>query len=325
MRAMAISEAGPTDNFRLIELPDPQPGSREVLVRISHIGINHGDVIRRKRGLFPRGMSPPYILGFEGTGIVAGVGDVVTEFREGDRVAFLVEHGAYADAIAVPSHQVFHVPNTMSDAEAAAVPCTGLTAWYLWELAHVPAGETVLIHGGAGGVGSALLQLGRGRGVRQIATVGSQEKAKTATASGADDVIVYTEADFAARAQEITNGLGVSVIFDCVGRDVTEGNLKILNRGGTWLYYGSASGHAEFPGLSVLMNSLRIQGFVVFDQIQTPAWGKSVESMMRACELRLLRPQIDRVLALDEIPVAHRLIEERTVSGKLVVAIGGTT
>lgn len=321
MKAITLLEAGPPESFLVAEVPMPVVGDDDVLVRLRYASVNHGDVVRRKRGLFPPGFQPPYILGFEGSGRVVDVGKNVSGFRTDDRVGFLAESGAYAQFASIPQYQVFQIPQSVSDDAAAAATCVGTTAWHLLRVAGMKSGQTILVHGSGGGVGSMLVQFAGLLGVIRIATVGSPDKKRFAQSLRAEHVLVTSE-DFGARALEITGGVGVDAIFDCVGQTVLDGNLKALRRGGTWMYYGSTSGHPAFPGGTILMNGLRIQGFVIFDVLrQSAAWAEGVAALLQALGEGRVSVHIDRVLRMEDVAEAHRLLEQRAVKGKILLAL----
>jgi len=321
MKAILINEKGPADNLYIGELPDPTPGPSEVIIKLAYAGINHGDVIRRARGIFPAGRLPPFVLGLEGAGIVAGIGTNVKKFRIGQRVAFLAESGGYAELACVPESQVFALPDAISERSAAASVCVGLTAWHLVRIANLQPAQRVLVHAGAGGVGSTLIQLCKSHAIELFTTVGSEEKARFAQELGANHVINYRTCDFADRTLELTNGKGVETIFDCIGRDVVDGNFRCLARGGQILYYGSASGHAQFPGDKILNNEARITGFVIFGTFRSPTlWQQGVEGLLQALTEGIIRMNIEE-LPMKDVVAAHKKLENRTVHGKMVLRI----
>jgi NADPH:quinone reductase len=319
MKAIVVYDKGPADRLLIEEVPDPRPGPSDVIVEVSYSGVNHGDVIRRERGLFPKAARPPYVLGLEGAGIVGCVGDDVQRFRVGQRVAFLVESGGYAQRVCVPEAQLIPLPDSISDAVAAGSVCVGLTAYHLTRLARLKPEQSVLVHGGAGGVGSVLVQFCRQHGVRVFSTVGSKPKAVFAREHGADVVIDRAQESFGDRLLEITHGRGVDVIFDCIGKEVVQENFRCLAEGGLLLYYGSTSGHPQFPGGDVLMKELHIQGFVVFNTWRNrDMWREGVDGLVSALLDGSVRVAV-KSLRMVDAAIAHRMLEGRAVSGKLVL------
>jgi NADPH2:quinone reductase len=225
-----------------VDLPVPSPGPGQILVRHQAVGLNFIDTYHRS-GLYP--MKMPAVLGLEAAGVVEALGEGVTRFSIGDRVAYNGTLGAYAQAAVVPADRAVKVPDGVSLETAAAVLLKGMTAEFLVRRCHkVEPGQTVLVHAAAGGVGSILVQWAKALGATVIATVGSEAKAALARDHGADHVILYGEEDVAARVAEITGGQGVAVVYDGVGKDTFEASLKSLGRRGMLATFGNASGPA---------------------------------------------------------------------------------
>lgn len=319
MKAIIIKHPGDVDVLNLADIPAPSPKADEILVRNSYVGVNYGDVIKRRRGGFETGGASYYVAGFEGVGEVVGVGAEITTAKIGDVVGYLAPSGAYGEFIAVPAKQSFKVIAAAEQAVVAGSICVGLTAWNLLELSGTKPGDTALVHGGAGGVGSTLLQMARSRGIKSIATVGSDEKAAYAAACGADKTILHREGDFAAQVLAMTAGVGADVIFDCVGQSVVEGNARCIRENGRWLYYGSTSGHAAFPGMAILSRSIRLIGFVVFETMRRDEWWKrSVQALTESIEQKSFEPKVE-VFPARDIRAVHRSLEERQFVGKAVL------
>lgn len=319
MKAIGVFEAGSPEQLRVIDLPDPHPGPGEVVIRNAFAGVNHGDVIRRKRGLFPLNSRPPYVLGFEGAGIVNEVG-TGSSVRLGERVAFFGEAGGYSQLVRVRDDQVVRIPEGVGLETAASAICVGATAWHILRLAGVTAGKKVVVHGGAGGVGSALLQFGKEVGLRQLTTVGSERKAEYAKQLGPEEIVVRPRESFAERALAFGADEGIDAIFDCIGAEVLEDNLKVLKPGGVLIYYGSTSGHPSFPGATILMKSLRIQGFVIFDIVHdAERWRMGTEAVFAALATGTYKIKIHEIVPLRDAAEAHRLLESRQVMGKVAI------
>lgn len=320
MRAAVVDQAGPPEVFRVVDLPVPTATASEIIVRQSLAGVNFGDVIRRKRGLFPLDVPPPYVLGFEGVGTIESVGPAVTDRRVGERVAYLTDRGGYGECVAVPSTQAWTVPFGVPDEAVAGMTVVGLTAWGLIEQSGVRPGDVAVVHGAAGGVGSVLIQLLASQGVRAIGVVTGREKSLFVAQMGAeltfDRAKDNVESEIKGRWPA-----GVDVVFDCVGQDVLSLNLAVIKPAGVWMYYGSTSGHPQFPGDRVLMNRLAIRGFVVFDFARDPdAWKEGTAFFSSALSRGSLKPQSTQVLPLEQVGEAHRRLEARAVIGKMLLS-----
>jgi NADPH2:quinone reductase len=240
MKALVVSRPGGPEVLEVAERPEPQPGERQLRVRVAAAGVNYIDTYQRS-GVYP--VPTPFVLGLEGAGVVSAVGEEVTDFAVGDRVAWSAALGSYAEEVLVDEAQAVAVPDGVSDRQAAAVMLQGMTAYYLSHSTYpVASGDTALVHAAAGGVGLLLTQFVKARGGRVIATVSTDDKAKLARAAGADEVIRYDEEDFAERARALTGGEGVHVVYDGVGRTTFDGSLASLRRRGMLVLYGGASG-----------------------------------------------------------------------------------
>ena len=320
MRAAAVDKSGPPESFRIVEVPIPKPRESEVVIRQKHAAVNFGDVIRRKRGLFPADVPPPYILGFEGVGVIESVGNAVTGRKVGERVAYLAEGGGYAELVAVPAAQTWGVPTAITDEAAGGITCVGLTAWGLVAQSSARPGDIALVHGAAGGVGSILVQILAGQGTRTIALVTGGEKQEFVSGLGADVALDRAKGDVESEINELFP-TGVDVVFDCVGQDVLSINLAVIKPGGVWMYYGSTSGHSQFPGDRVLMNRLSLRGFVVFEFARdASAWRQATAFLSSSLASDRLKAQTTRVLPLTQVAEAHRQLEGLAVMGKILLA-----
>jgi NADPH2:quinone reductase len=240
MRAIRVHEIGGPDVLRLEDLPTPDPGPGEARIRVDVSGVNFFD-IRQRTGDFPTTL--PIILGNEGAGSIEAVGPDVDGVRVGDRVAWQMEQGSYATQAVVRADRLVPLPAAIDNRTAGAVLLQGLLAHCLAVTVHpLAAGETILIHAAAGGVGGLLTQIAKLHGVRVIGTVSKAVKADSARAAGADEVIVTDEEDFAAAARRLTDGRGVDVVYDGIGRATFDGGLESLRPLGTMVMYGQASG-----------------------------------------------------------------------------------
>jgi NADPH2:quinone reductase len=240
MLAIRAREAGGPDVLEAVDLPIPEPRPGQILVRHHAVGLNFIDTYQRS-GLYP--MRYPAVLGQEAAGVVEAVGDGVTRFKAGDRVAYNGQGGAYAEYQVVNAARAVALPADVSFETAAASLLKGMTTEFLLRRCRpLQAGETILVHAAAGGVGTLLVQWAKALGATVIGTVGSDEKAALARSLGCDHVILYRHEDVAARVREITAGAGVPVAYDSVGKDTFEGTLASLARRGLFVSFGNASG-----------------------------------------------------------------------------------
>ena len=238
---MLVRRTGGPEVLEVAEVAEPVPGPSELRVDVAAAGVNFIDVYHRT-GKYP--LPLPFVAGSEGAGTVSAVGEGVHDVAVGDRVAWAMVHGSgYAEQVLVAAERVVPVPDGVEDETAAAVMLQGLTAQYLTSATYdVGAGDVVLVHAAAGGVGLLLTQVATARGARVIATTSTQEKADLARAAGASDVVLYTEADLRAEVRRLTAGEGVHVVYDGVGRATFEAGLDCLRPRGTMVLFGASSG-----------------------------------------------------------------------------------
>jgi NADPH:quinone reductase len=240
VRAIQVQEHGGPEVLRLAEVPEPEPGPGQVRVRVAAAGVNFIDVYFRT-GAYP--VEPPFVLGVEAAGTVDAVGPGAELAAEGDRVAFAMLPGAYAEAVCVPAERAVPVPDAIGFETAAALLLQGMTAHYLvYSTYRVSPGDTCLIHAAAGGMGLLLCQMACRIGARVIGTVSTEEKAALAREAGAHEVILYTEQDFVAETMRLTGNAGVQVVYDSVGRTTFLKGLDCLARCGMIVLYGQSSG-----------------------------------------------------------------------------------
>ncbi|MDT8913946.1 quinone oxidoreductase [Amycolatopsis sp. PS_44_ISF1] len=238
--AVQVSRTGGPEVLQVADVETGALEAGELLVEVAAAGVNYIDTYQRE-GIYP--LDLPFVLGLEGSGTVAEVGEGVTGFAPGDRVAWQGSLGSYAARKRVPVAVAVKVPEAVSDEVAAALMLQGITAHYLVRSTYeVKAGDDVLVHAAAGGVGLLLVQLAKARGARVIGTVSTEEKAGLARGAGADHVIRYDREDFAEATRELTGGEGVAVVYDGVGRDTVDGSLASLKVRGTLALFGAASG-----------------------------------------------------------------------------------
>jgi NADPH2:quinone reductase len=322
MKAIRVHAVGGPEVLVLEETPSPTPGPKEALVRLSAAGVNFIDIYHRI-GLYP--LPLPFTPGNEGAGVVEAVGPEVTEVRTGDRVAYAMATGSYAELAVVPAFRLVPIPDTVSFEAAAAAMLQGMTAHYL---AHstfpLAPGHQALVHAAAGGVGLLLVQMAKKRGARVLGTVSTEAKAEAARRAGADVVIRYTEEDFEAVARRETDGRGLDVVYDSVGKTTFDKSLRSLRPRGLLALFGQSSGPVPpfDPGELAKRGSLFLTRPTLahynLDRKELLARASDVLSWMEKGELEVT---IDRTLPLAQAAEAHRLLESRQTSGKLVLTI----
>jgi len=240
MKAIQVAKTGGPEVLTLTDIPTPKPKPNEVLVKISASGVNFIDIYFRE-GRYP--VALPFVAGQEASGVMHEIGGEVKTFKPGERVAYTNIMGAYAEYAVVPADRLVHVPQGVTDQQAASAMLQGMTAHYLIHDTYpLKKGETALIHAAAGGVGALLVQMAKNVGARVIATAGTEDKAKLAREAGADEVILYDTEDFEVETKRLTDGKGVEVIYDGVGKTTFDKDLDILRPRGYLVLFGGASG-----------------------------------------------------------------------------------
>ena len=317
MKAVRIEKTGGPEVLVLVEVPTPTPGPGEIRIRHEAIGLNFIETYQRS-GLYP--MPLPTGLGQEAAGVVEAVGEGVTRFSVGDRAGYCTgPAGAYAEASVVKADRAVHIPDAISSKVAAASMLRGMTAEYLIRRAWpVKSGDTVLIHAAAGGLGIILTQWAKTLGLKVIATVGSEAKAKVAGDVGADEVILYEQEDVAARVREITGGLGVPVVYDGVGKTTFEGSLASLSRRGCLISFGNASGAAEPLQIGRLsrMGSLYVTRPTLNDYVaSTEELDDSADALFGLIAAGKIKVEIGSERPLAQVCQAHEDMEARSTVG----------
>ena len=321
MHAIQLSETGGPDVLTLVDIPPPAPAAGQVLVRHTAIGVNYIDTYHRT-GMYP--VPLPFVLGCEAAGVVEALGEGVTEFTAGQRVAYYsTQLGAYADYAAVPADKLISLPDHITDQQAAAVLLQGMTAHYLaFTVYPIRPGDTVLVHAGAGGVGLLLTQIARRRGARVISTVSTLDKAELSRANGADEVIIYSKTDFAEAVKDLTGGQGVHAVYDGVGKSTFEGSLNSLRPLGMMASYGSASGQVPPVALteltrrgSLVLTRPSLGHFIATRSALLERAG-AIFNWVATGELTVL---IQPPYALANAAQAHRDLEGRGTTGKLIL------
>jgi NADPH2:quinone reductase len=320
MRAVRIHQFGGPEVLQVDEIPTPTPGPGQVLVRLRAIGVNFIDTYHRT-GLYR--ISLPFIPGQEGAGEVAAVGPGVTEFREGDRVAYAGVSGSYAEYNVVPADRLVKLPPAIDFPQAAAVLLQGITAQFLTVSTYpLKPGETCLIHAAAGGVGTLLVQMAKRRGARVIATVSSPAKAEIVRNLGADAVILYTEQDFEAEVKRLTDGRGVDVVYDSVGKDTFEKSLNCLRPRGYMVLFGQSSGPVPPTDPQILnqKGSLFLTRPSMWHYLLTREellWRTG--EVLHLVATGQLKVFIDSTFPLEQAAEAHRRLASRQTVGKILL------
>lgn len=306
--------------MELVELPVPQPKPNEAVVKLSASGVNFIDVYFRE-GRYKAAL--PITLGQEGAGVVNAVGTEVTTVNNGDRVAWCGLLGSYAEYAAVPADRMVPIPDGVTDQQAAAAMLQGMTAHYLAHDTYtLKRDETALVHAAAGGAGLLLVQMAHHLGVRVIATVSTEEKAKLAREAGADEVILYTKSDFEAETKSLTGGKGVDVVYDSVGKTTFEKGLNTLRPRAMMVLFGGSSGPVPPFDLMVLAQkgSLYVTrptlGHYIATREELLARSGAVFGMITAGKLKL---RMEHTYPLAQAPQAHRDLESRKTTGKLLL------
>ncbi len=320
MRAIQITQTGGAEVLQLRELPTPAPGPGEALIQIEACGVNFIDIYLRE-GRYPSPL--PFIPGQEAAGVVLALGPDAASVKVGDRVAWCGVPGTYAQFAIAPVARLIAIPDGITTRQAAAAMLQGMTAHYLAHSTYaIQKGDAVLVHAGAGGVGLLLIQMAKRLGARVFATVSTEEKAALARAAGADEAILYTREDFAARVRELTAGVGLPVVYDSVGKTTFDGSLACLRPRGTLVLYGGSSG--AVPPFDLIQLSARGSLYVTRPTLKDYTATRE-ELLLRAGDVLgwvaagSLKLRLEHSYALADAAQAHRDLESRKTTGKLLL------
>jgi NADPH2:quinone reductase len=320
MKAIQVKQVGGPEVMELVELPVPQPKPNEAVVKLAAVGVNFIDCYHRE-GRYKAPL--PFVPGQEGAGVVTAVGSEVRSIKVGDRVAWAGLLGSYAEYAALAADRLVPIPAGVSEQQAAAAMLQGMTAHYLLHDIHpLKRGETALVHAAAGGVGLLLVQMGHNIGARVIGTVSTEEKAKLARDAGADEIILYTQADFEAETKRLTGGKGVDVVYDSVGKTTFDKGLNVLRPRGMMALFGGSSG--AVPPFDPIILSQKGSLFLTRPSLthyiatreELAARSEAVLGMIAAGKLKL---RIEHIYPLAEAQRAHRDLEGRKTTGKLLL------
>ncbi|MFQ5794348.1 MAG: quinone oxidoreductase [Candidatus Bipolaricaulia bacterium] len=320
MKAVRVHEYGGPEVLNYEEAPLPEPDEGQARVKIEAAGVNFIDIYHRT-GQYPT--DPPVTIGMEAAGVVDAVAPGVSEVNEGDRVAYAMQLGSYAEYAVVPAWKLVPISEHLDTQQAAAVILQGLTAHYLTQSTYpIQSGEVALIHAAAGGVGQLLVQMAKRNGARVIGTVSTEEKARLTREVGADEVILYTQNDFEQETKYLTNGRGVDVVYESVGKATFDKSLNCLRPRGYLVLYGQASG--AVPPLdpqtlnrkgSLFLTRPNLSDYAV-DRTELLKRANDLFDWMAAGELQV---RIDQTFPLAEAAEAHRYLEDRKTKGKVLL------
>ena len=324
MRAVEISTPGGPDVLQVTERPDPVAVAGEVLIEVAAAGVNRPDAMQRE-GLYPPPKGASDIPGLEVAGRVKSIGSGVTRWKAGDTVMALLSGGGYATLAVAPEAQCLPIPTGLSPIEAAAVPETFFTVWTnIFDRGRLQAGESLLVHGGASGIGTTAIQLARARGSRVFTTAGSDDRCATLESLGADAAINYKTEDFEARVKELTGGRGVDVILDIVGGPYMPKNIASLARDGRLIMIGFMGGTTtSFDARQIILRRLTITGSTL--RIRTIDEKGAIARQLEAhvwplLEAGTVKPVVHATFPLEEAAAAHRALDEGHV-GKIVLTV----
>jgi len=324
MKAVQIKKTGNPDVLEYIDIEQPSPGKGQVLVKTEAIGVTFGDIMVQ-RGVYPIMPTLPATLGFECSGIVESVGEGVSNIKIGQSVAVLGVAGCYAEYVVADEAMVFSVPDTIDKNLVAAFPITYLTAYHLLHtMGNVQAGQTVLIYGAAGGVGTAVIQLAKMVGVNVIGVTSSEDKVNYAKQQGADYVINYKTDDIIKVVNKITDGKGVNLILNSIAGDSFGNDFNNLATMGQIVWFGFAAGFPQANLTELLggsfMKSSGIRTFTLYNVFAIPdLFSKSMRTLINYLTENKIKPHIHEVLPLSEADRAHKLLEGSSVKGRLIL------
>lgn len=324
MYAITVAEPGGPESMQWTKVPDPTPGPGEVIIDVTAAGVNRADLLQRQ-GKYPPPPGASEILGLECSGTISSVGAAIGLDRIGERVTALLSGGGYAERVAVPIGQVMSVPAGVPLVDAAALPEVACTVWSNLDMAaNLSEGEWLLVHGGGSGIGTAAIQIGRALGARVAVTAGSRAKLDACAALGAEVLIDYREQDFVEVIRDETGGRGANVILDNMGAAYLARNVDALARDGRLVIIGLQGGtRAELDIASLLRKNAAV--------IATSLRGRPASEKAAICSqvertvwpwvhAGVVRPVIDRVLPMSEAAQAHRLLDDGSITGKVLLS-----
>jgi NADPH2:quinone reductase len=320
MKAVRVQQYGGPEVLSYDDIPVPEPNAGEARIKIAASGLNFIDIYQRT-GLYP--LKTPFTLGMEGAGTVHAIGEGVTEVKTGDRVAYAMVPGSYAEYAIVPAAKLAPLPQNIEANAAAALMLQGMTAHYLTHSTYaLKRGETALIHAAAGGVGLLLIQIAKMLGATVIGTTGTEEKADLARQAGADHVILYSQVDFSAEVKKFTGGSGVHVVYDSVGASTFEKSLDCLRPRGYLALFGQSSGPVPpfDPGKLAAKGSLFLtRPTLVHYTLNRAELLQRAGALFNWAASGKLKLRIDKAFPLAEAAEAQRQLEGRKTTGKVIL------
>ncbi len=321
MKALICREHGPPEGLVIEETDDPTPGKGQIVVDVHAAGINFPDILVFA-GKYQVRFEPPFIPGYEACGVVSELGDGVTRHAVGDKVIVTPMGGAFAERLAVDENQAFPLPDSLTFEEGAGFPIAYCTSYHaLKQCAHLKAGETVLVLGAAGGVGTTAIEISKAMGARVIAAASTNEKLEFAKSVGADDTINYSESALKEAVKELTSGRGADVVYDPVGGEFAEQALRATAWHGRYLVVGFASGDIpKFPANLALLKEASIVG-VFWGQwaaVEPQGHIENISEMVGMLHEGRLIPRITATYALEDYVRAYKDVAARRIKGKTV-------
>jgi NADPH2:quinone reductase len=319
MKAVRITRTGGPDVLELVDLPEPVPGPGQARVKVEAAGVNFIDIYQRT-GLYA--VPLPYTPGLEGAGTVTALGPGATGVQVGDRVAWTDQPGSYAEEVVARAERLVAVPPGVETRQAAAVMLQGMTAHYLSASTYaLKPGHTCLVHAAAGGVGLLLVQMAKKRGAKVFGTVSTEEKAALARKAGADATILYTKEDVEAEVKRLTEGRGVDVVYDSVGQATFEKSIASLALRGCMVLFGQSSGPVPPFAASILAKgSLFLTRPTLFHYVpDRPSLEARARDVLGAVASGELEVRIGKTFALADAAAAHRALEGRQTTGKVLL------
>lgn len=320
MKAVQLQRTGGPEVLEYLDLPDPQPKPGEALIQVKAIGVNYTDVYTRTGLAYPAAL--PTVVGVEAAGIVAAVGEGVTAVKVGDAVGQYGASRSYAEYMTAPISRVVPLPPGVSFELAAAAMLQGMTAQYLAEDCYpLRQGDIALVHAGAGGVGQLLIQFAKARGATVIATVSTDEKAQIARACGADHVVLYSQEDFEPAVMRITNNAGLHVVYDSVGKDTFLKGMTCLRPRGVMVAYGQSSGWPDPVPLQLLnqKSTYVTRPTLVSYTLTHDELAARAGRVFGEIQAGRLKVNVTRTFPLRDAAEAHRLLQGRATTGKLLL------
>jgi len=321
MKAIRVNNCGSPEVLSYEDIPIPGPKENEARVKLESIGVNYIDIYHRT-GLYPNDV--PFTPGMEAAGVVDAVGRNVIEVKKGDRVAYAMNLGSYAEYAIVPAWMLAPIPNSMDFNSAAATMLQGMTAHYLTHSTFkIEKNDTILLHAAAGGVGLLLTQIAKKLGAKVIGTVSTDEKAKLAKEAGADEIIIYTKQDFEEEVKKLTDCSGVEVVYDSVGKTTFEKSIKCLKNRGYLVLFGQSSGPVPQLDLKLLY-----EGSLFITRPSLKYYVKNREELLQRTNDLFqwisngeLKIRIHKEFKLSEAKEAHKELESRKTMGKLLLVL----